>query len=147
MKHHFLLLVHLVSATVWVGGHLILCFRFLPKAIREKNPEVIRDFEKQYEPLGIPALLLQIISGIWMAYDYNVTISSWFSFSNSIEKVVSIKLFLLFLTLGLAIHARFFIIPKLSIATLRQIAIHIIVLTTVAVTMLVIGSFVRIGGI
>lgn len=43
-----------------------------------------------------------------MAYDYNATISTWFLFSNDIEKVVSIKLLLLFSTLILAIHARFF---------------------------------------
>lgn len=147
MIHHLLLILHLLSATVWVGGHLILCFRFLPKAMREKNPEVIKDFEKQYEPLGIPALLIQVITGIMMAYDYNVTLSTWFTFSNSIEKVVSTKLLLLVITLGLAVHARFFIIPKLTVSNLRQMAIHIIVLTTIATSMLVIGSLVRIGGI
>lgn len=147
MYHHLLLIVHLLSATIWVGGHILLCFRFLPKAMREKDPEVIRDFEKQYEPIGIPALLLLVITGIMMAYDYNVKLSSWFGFSNSIERVVSIKLLLLVLTLGLAIHARFFIIPKLAVSNLRQMAVHIIVLTTVAISMLVIGSLVRVGGI
>ncbi len=147
MMHHLLLILHLLSATIWVGGHLILCLRFLPKALREKDPQVIRDFEKQYEPIGIPSLLILVITGIMMAYDYNVTISSWFSFSNSIEKVVSTKLLLLFLTLGLAIHARFFLIPKLSLATLRQMAAHIVILTCVAVSMLIFGSMVRIGGI
>jgi len=147
MYNQILLILHLLSATIWVGGHMILCFRFLPKAIKEKDPEVIREFEKQYEPIGIPALLLLVISGIMMAYNYNVTLTSWFSFSNSIEKVISVKLLLLFVTLGLAIHARFFIIPKLSVSNLKQMAMHIIVLTAVAITMLVVGSLVRIGGI
>lgn len=147
MMHHLFLILHLISATIWVGGHLILCLRFLPKALKEKDPQVIRDFEKQYEPIGIPSLLILVISGIMMAYDYNVTISSWFSFSSSIENVVSTKLLLLFLTLALAIHARFFLIPKLSQATLQQMAVHIIILTCVAVSMLIFGSMVRIGGI
>lgn len=147
MYHHSLFIIHLLAATVWIGGHLLLAIRFLPKAMREKNPDVIRDFEKQYEPVGIPALFVLIISGVLMAYNYNVGSTSWFSFSNNIEKVVSIKLLLLFLTAGLAIHVRFFITPKLSLLNLRQMAIHIIFLTCVAVTMLIVGSLVRIGGI
>lgn len=147
MKHHILLIIHLLSATIWVGGHLILCFRYLPLALKNKDPNVIREYEKQYEPIGIPALLLLVITGVIMAYDYNVTFSSWFTFSNSVEKVVSIKLILLFTTLALAIHARFFIIPKLEVSSLRLMSIHIIILSIVAVTMLVFGSLVRVGGI
>jgi putative copper export protein len=147
VSHHLLLVLHLLAATIWVGGHMLLCFRFLPKALKEKNVEVIRDFEKQYEPIGIPSLVILIITGIMMAYDYDVTFTKWFSFSNGIEKVVSVKLLLLVVTLGLAIHARFFIIPKLSVANLKQMAVHIIVLTTITITMLVFGSFVRIGGV
>lgn len=147
MKHHLLLITHLLSATIWVGGHLILCFRYLPLALKKKDPNIIREFEKQYEPIGIPALLLLVITGIIMAYDYNVTFSSWFTFSNNIEKVVSIKLILLMITLALALHARFFIIPKLEISSLRLMSIHIIILSIVAVTMLIFGSLVRVGGI
>lgn len=147
MTHHLILIIHLLSATIWVGGHLILCFRYLPKALKEKNPEVIREFEKQYEPLGIPALTVLVITGILMAYNYNATISTWFSFSNNIEKIVSIKLILLFTTLILAVHARFFIIPKLKASNLRVMSFHIIILSTIAVTMLIFGSLIRIGGI
>ena len=147
MKHHLLLITHLLSATIWVGGHLILCFRYLPLTLKKKDPNIIKEFEKQYEPIGIPALLLLVITGIIMAYDYNVTISNWFTFSSSIEKVVSIKLILLFTTLALALHARFFIIPKLEVTSLRLMSIHIIILSIVAVTMLIFGSLVRVGGI
>ncbi len=146
MKHQITLIIHLLAGTIWVGGHLILCFRYLPKALKKKDPQVIREFEKQYEPLGIPALILLIITGILMAYDYNATISTWFLFSNDIEKVVSIKLLLLFSTLILAIHARFFLIPKLTTSNLLFMSLHIIILSSIAVAMLVFGSLVRIGG-
>ena len=147
MKHHITLIIHLLAATIWVGGHLILCFRYLPKALKKKDPQVIMEFEKQYEPLGIPALLLLVITGILMAYDYNVTISTWFSFSNTIEKVVSIKLLLLLSTLLLAIHARFFLIPKLNTSNLLFMSLHIIILSFISVAMLVFGSLVRLGGV
>jgi hypothetical protein len=82
-----------------------------------------------------------------MAYDYNATISTWFSFSNNIEKVVSIKLLLLFSTLILAIHARFFLIPKLNPSNLLSMSLHIVILSSISVAMLVFGSLVRIGGV
>lgn len=147
MKHQLLLIIHLVAACIWVGGHMLLCLRYLPKALKEQDPGIIRDFEKQFEPLGIPALIISIITGIMMAYDYNVTVSQWFSFSGSIEKIISIKLSLLFLTLLLAAHARIFIIPKLNLKSLPFMAFHIILITLVGAGMLVFGSLVRIGGI
>jgi len=145
--HQLLLILHLLAVTIWVGGHLILALRFLPKALREKNPLIISDFEKQYEAIGIPALLILVITGVLLAYQYDVPLNKWFSFSNSIENVISTKLLLLFTTLCLAIHARFFIIPKLSKENLNQLALHIYAVTTIAIAMLVLGTFVRVGGI
>ena len=144
--HHILLIFHLLAATVWIGGHLILSIGFLPKALKEKDPGIITNFEKSYEKIGLPALLILVITGIFLSYRYGITISNWFSFENAIEKVVSIKLILLFLTLVLAIHARIFIIPKLSAKSLPFMAAHIILITMVGLTMMIVGTFVRFGG-
>ena len=65
-KHHILLIIHLISATVWVGGHLVLLLGFLPKALKHKNFDFISRFEKTYEPIGMPSLLLLVITGILM---------------------------------------------------------------------------------
>lgn len=145
--HHFFLILHLLAATIWVGGHCILCFRYLPLAMQQKNPEVISAFEKRYEFIGLPSLLILVVTGIVMAYRYGVVISTWFSFSNSIEKVVSLKLLLLFATVLLAIHARLFIIPRLTAKNLASLAIHIVLVTIIGIAMLVLGSFVRFGGL
>ena len=40
-RHHILLIIHLISATIWVGGHLILLLGFLPKALKHKNFDFI----------------------------------------------------------------------------------------------------------
>lgn len=144
--HQFYLIVHLLAATVWIGGHLLLCLRFLPQAFNEKSVDPITNFEKKYETVGIPALIILVVTGILMAYQYNVTFTYWFSFSNPIEKVISIKLILLFATLLLAVHARLFIIPKLSIKNLPFMAFHIILITLVGASMLVFGTFIRFGG-
>ncbi len=144
--HHLLLIIHLLAATIWVGGHCILCFRYMPIALRKKDPEMITAFEKRYEIIGLPSLLLLVISGVMMAYQYGVTATKWFSFSNGIEKIISIKLLLLFSTFLLAIHARIFILPDLSVHRLTILAVHITLVTFIGIAMLLLGTFVRFGG-
>jgi putative copper export protein len=147
MKHQLFLILHLVAATIWVGGHLILAIRFLPQALKKKDASVLKNFKDKFEPVGLPALLVLVVTGIAMAYDYNVTFTQWFSFSNSIEKVVSIKLLLLFTTVILAVNAQLRVFPKLSSDSLLPVAIQIVAVTLLGVAMLVMGSWVRIGGL
>lgn len=150
MSHHILLILHLIAATIWIGGHLYLCICILPKALRKKNAEELLKFEKGYEPLGLTALAVLITTGIWMALKFGITPSLWFSFNSPIEKVVSIKLLLLLLTISFALSAQIRIIPKLKRGDsekLVEMAFHIIGITFIGVAMLVLGTFVRYGGI
>lgn len=62
-----LLFLHLLGAAIWVGGHLVLALGILPGALRRRDPQAIRAFEQVYERIGIPALLLQVVSGLWLA--------------------------------------------------------------------------------
>lgn len=147
MKHHLLLILHLFAATIWIGGHLVLCIGYMPKALKKKDPSIIINFEKSYEKIGLPALLLLVITGVMLSYNYDIMVTDWFSLKTSIEKVISIKLTLLLCTLALAIHARIFIIPKLSVKSLTLMGVHIIAITLIGIAMMVMGTFVRFGGI
>jgi len=144
---HLYLILHLLGSCIWIGGHLLLLIRYLPQAISQKNPDIVRAFEKKYESVGLPALVVQIVTGILLAYQYGVRIEHWFTFSNGIEKAISIKLLLLFITLALAVHARVFIIPKLNIGNLKRLGSHILLINIIAILMLVVGTFIRKGGI
>lgn len=145
--HHFVLILHLLAAAVWVGGHLLLAICYLPTALKKKDPQIILNFEKKFEALGMSSLVILIASGTWMAYDFGVTFETWFSFSSGIEKVVSFKLLLLFLTFVCAFCAQFFVLPNLNETNISRMAVIIISVTTIAVTMLVLGSTIRYGGI
>ena len=148
MNHHLLLIIHLLSATVWVGGHLILVFGHLPQALKEKNVIIILNYEKKYEPVGMTSLILLVVTGILMAYNYGVGIEYWFQFATPIEKVVSAKLLLLLLTVAFALSAQLRVIPKLknNPNKLPEMAFHILSVTTIGVLMLIFGSFIRYGG-
>ena len=138
MAMKWLILFHVLGAAVWAGGHLIIATTFLPKALRDKNPNLILDFEKQYEKIGIPALLLQVVTGIWMALTY-VPFNQWWQLSTSHHILLWTKLGLLLGTIGLAIHARFFLIPKLKPETLPTLAFHIVLVTVLAIMFILTG--------
>ena len=70
MYHQIILIIHLLAATIWVGGHLILLLRYVPKALKDKTLDDIAFFFFFFEPVGIPALLILLITGILLSYDY-----------------------------------------------------------------------------
>ena len=148
--HHILLVLHLIAATIWVGGHLVLAIGYLPKALKHKDFSYIGNFEKTYEPIGMPSLAVLIITGILMAYDYNAGFSSWFSFATPIERVVSLKLTFLLTTVCFAISAQTRVLPKMrkgQLNKLPEMAVHIICVTLIGGLMVILGSLVRIGGL
>lgn len=134
----WLILIHVLGATVWAGGHLILSLTILPKALKRKDPQIILEFEKSFEKIGLPALLAQVITGISMALIY-VPFRFWGSLSTPHHVYLWTKLGLLAATLLLAIHARFFILPKLTEQKLPQLAFHIVLVTVLAVFFVITG--------
>lgn len=148
MNHHLLLIIHLLSAAIWVGGHILLCVAYLPKALKERDPNIILNYEKKYEPAGMTSLFLLVVTGILMAYKYGVTLDYWFHFATPIESVVSSKLILLFTTAVFALSAQFRVLPKLKANPdkLPEMTFHIVSVTTIGILMLIFGSFIRFGG-
>jgi uncharacterized membrane protein len=147
MKHHIVLIIHLLAATIWVGGHLLLAFRYLPATIKHKDISILNDFRSKFGKIGMPVLFILVLTGILLAYDYDVPVSKWFSFSNPMERTISTKLLLLFASLALAIHSQKFVFPKLTAEKMTLAIIEIITVTLIGITMLILGSFIRLGGI
>ncbi|WKW46523.1 CopD family protein [Myroides sp. JBRI-B21084] len=146
---HLLLILHLIGATIWVGGHIVLLVNILPQVWKFKNTDILFNFEQKYEKLGMPALAVMVITGVRMAYLYNIKLANWFQFTSPIEKVISTKLCCLFVILILALSAQFFVLPKLktNIKYLPLMSFHMITVTLISITMLVLGSFIRYGGL
>src|SRR4030066_1002514 len=139
-------LIHVLSATIWTGGHLILALGFLPRALREKKIEIIQQFESRFEPIGIPSLVIQIITGFWLGIFYDSQPLGWFSFRGSLASQLALKVILVVLTLILALHARLKIIPRLTSDNLKVLALHIVAVTIMGVLLVIIGVSIRTGG-
>ncbi|MGE4405602.1 CopD family protein [Pseudomonas sp.] len=141
----YLLFLHLLGACVWVGGHLVLLLGVLPGALRRRDPQPVRGFEQIYERIGIPALLLQIVTGVWMAGLW-LPHAQWFG-DAPIAHLVQAKLALLGFTALLGVHARLALIPRLDARRLPQLGLHIVLITLTAVAFVWVGAGFRFGGL
>jgi putative copper export protein len=143
--YYIALSLHILGATVWAGGHLVLALTILPRALREHRSAAVSEFERSFERIGLPALAVQILTGLWLAHHLLGSPGNWFD-DNPVARVVQVKLGLLVLTLGLAVHARFRVIPKLSDDTLPTLAWHIRLVTLAAALFVLAGASIRFGG-
>jgi len=141
-----LLIFHLLGSAVWVGGHVILCFTILPKALRLRDTELISAFESRFEKIGVPALLVQVLTGIWLAHFYLNSVFDAFRFSDSLQTLIALKLILLLATLVIAAHARLRLINKLNEHNLTYLAWHITSVTVLGLVLLILGAGIRSGG-
>ena len=144
-SYYIVLSLHILGATVWAGGHLVLAVTILPDALREHRAATVSEFEQRFERIGLPALAVQIVTGLWLAEHLLGSPANWFD-GNSVARTVQVKLGLLVITVGLAIHARFSVIPRLSDATLPTLAWHIRIVTLAAVLFVLAGASIRFGG-
>lgn len=142
---NYLLILHLLGAAIWTGGHLILALVLLPKVLSSRNLDALLQFEQQFEKIGMPALAIQIITGLWMAHNILPNVSAWFAFDNDISILIGIKLILLLMTATVAMHARFWVIPRLSADNLNGFAVNIVLVTLLSVTFVVVGTLFRTG--
>ncbi|MFL0781289.1 MAG: CopD family protein [Prochlorococcus sp.] len=146
MLFKFMVLLHALAATVWTGGHLLLAFRVLPKALREQSLSQIRCFEEMFEPLGLPALGIQVLTGFGMTWFVLNGQLSLLSIEKPIAILLATKLLLLVITITLALHARLRLIPNINEADLPQLAWHIRGITAASIAFVVVGAGIRLGG-
>lgn len=134
----WLLFLHVLGASIWVGGHLVLLIRYVPNAILHKDILSLTKFEEKFEVVGIPALLTQVITGIIMALNF-LPFSNWFETENPLSRLILIKLGLLLGTFLLALDARLRIIPNLSEKNILSLAWHVAVVTVISVLFVYFG--------
>jgi hypothetical protein len=107
---------------------------------------VLLAFESRFEKIGMPALLVQVASGLYMAYTLVPLPSQWLSFGSPLVGLIGLKLSLLAVTVLAALDARLRIIPHLSAATLPVMARRIAFVTAVSVAFVLVGVSFR-GGL
>lgn len=139
------LLLHVLGATVWTGGHLVLAATVLPRSLRDRDCASLLRFESAYERIGMPALLLQVITGPWLAHRIVPDFHRWLDFADPLCRPIATKLVLLALTATFAVHARLRVLPHLSSGKLVTLAWHVYPVTAASVLFVVAGVSFRTG--
>ncbi len=143
--YYILLTFHILGATLWTGGHVVLATTVLPRALRQKRASILTDFEQGYERVGMPALVVQIVTGLWLAHRLLGAPANWFS-GAPLAHVIHVKLFCLAGTAALAIHAKTRVIPRLNDDNLPVMAWHIAGVTVFSILFVLAGASARLGG-
>ena len=123
------LFLHLIGASIWVGGHLYLLIRLMPRFVRDQDVAGFLKFEKSYEPLGMTALAVQVLTGLYMM-NAIVPVATWLTPMSYLTALIHAKLTWLVLTIITALHARFRVVARLeqgkfTDSTLKVMAIHV----------------------
>ena len=137
--YSYVLLAHVLGATVWTGGHLVLASAVLPRALKTRDPAILLEFESGFERVGMPALLVQVVTGAWMAYTIRPDIIGWFSLSDTPSRLITLKVALLLATVLTALDARLRIIPGLNARTLPAMARRVVIVTVLSVGFVIVG--------
>lgn len=143
--YYILLTLHVIGATIWTGGHVVLATTVLPRALRAKRASILTDFEQGYERVGMPALAVQIVTGLWLAHRLLGSPANWLS-DAPLAHIVHVKLLCLAGTAALAIHAKTRVIPRLSDDNLLVMAWHIAGVTVFSILFVLAGASARLGG-
>jgi uncharacterized membrane protein len=133
-----LVTLHVIGAAILAGGHLVFALGILPRAWRAKDSEMLLSFQRAFTPVGHAALLVQIITGLWLAMPY-------FADRSAATMLVEIKVTLLVLILAITIHAKVRVAKRLPEA-MGSFAGHVVANAVLATALLVLGAALRFGG-
>jgi putative copper export protein len=146
MSHHALLVLHLLAATVWVGGYVFLVLGYAPEAVRTRDPRGLIDAHQRLQRMALPALAVVIVSGLWLAWNWLPDPTLWFEASLPIAEVIFAKLGLLVLSLLLLTYLRLRVLPTLMPARIPRLALVLVLIALVGVAAAAIGPSFRYGG-
>jgi putative copper export protein len=73
VMYETLVVFHVLSAAVWIGGSTALVFTTVPVLRRlpdVQRADTVRAVGKRWKPIGWTALLIAAASGVWLAFGY-----------------------------------------------------------------------------
>lgn len=129
-----------LAAAVWTGGHRVLDLGGLPKAQRAREAGAIRAFEERFEPVGLGAMAIQVVSRLWMVEIVLPGVRCLCIPANPIAVLAGVNLLLLAATAALVLHAHLRLIPHLRDTNLSSLAWHICAVTPLEVAFVVVGG-------
>jgi len=134
--YQILQVLHVLIATVWVGGHVIVLMAYGAELKRgTTNP--LLDFERRYEKIGLPSLIFAAATGVAMLY---VGWGKW-------PMAAHIKMGLFVILILIALYAQLRLIPRLKRGedVGGLLLLHVAAVTAISAAFVVLGAAIRFG--
>jgi hypothetical protein len=147
MLYKLLVIIHILGAAILVGTNLILMLSVIPKAKKAGDIGIIRGYLGGVGQMGVHALAVQLITGLWLASPQFKGISAAFQMKEVFATHVVAKVVIMILITALVIVMRRKIAPKLSMETLGGFTTTVGTLTILAIAMVALGVGLRTGGL
>jgi len=145
--YKLMVVLHMLGACVWIGGHAVLIAMVLPRALRHNDPGPILDFERDYGRLGLAALIVQLVTGLWLANRWVGSWSTILSEPTAQGHLVLAKLTVLIITVALAGYTFHRVLPHVAARRFRAFVLLSGTVTMLAILMLILGVGIRTGGL
>lgn len=139
MEKSVLIILHILGASIWIGGMLIMALGVLPKAKKANNASLIKDYEGSFHILGMIALTLQFLTGFRLAMIYAGGMKGLFDFSNHAAVLFMWKLVLILLTMGLFVVFKKKTLSALVNSNVSSASSMIWILTLISIALMVLG--------
>lgn len=147
MLYKLMVMLHLLGACAWVGGHAVLMIVVLPRALRHDEPHRILDFERGYGRLGLAALVVQLATGLWLASRWTGGLERLFIEPTPHARLILLKLGVLACTVAFGGYAYHRALPRVERGEMRLFAACAGLTTLLAVVLVVLGVGIRTGGL
>lgn len=139
MEKTVLITLHILGASIWIGGMLILALGVLPKAKKTNDATLIKNFESSFHILGMIALTVQLLTGFRMAMIYAGSMGNLFDFDNHAAVLFIWKLVLILITMGVFVVFKKKTLSKLTNENISSASSMIWILTLLAIALLILG--------
>jgi len=147
MLYKLIVMVHILGASLWIGGRGVLVGVVIPRSMRTGDVERLKDFEKGIGRIGLASLVVQLVTGLWLVDHWLGGIGALLRPTNPIAHMALTKIALLVALVGLAGDAHHRMLPRLEPGRLRAFAVHAWVTATLSVVLVVLGVGIRTGGL
>jgi putative copper export protein len=134
-----LVILHILGASIWIGGMLIMALGVLPKAKKAKDAILLKNYEGSFHILGMIALTIQFLTGFRLAMIYAGGMKGLFDFSNHLAVLFIWKLVLILITMGLFVVFKKKTLSVIDNSNISSASTLIWVLTLISITLMVLG--------
>ncbi len=139
IEKSILVILHILGASIWIGGMLIMALGVLPKAKKANDASLLKDYEGSFHILGMIALTMQFLTGFRLAMIYAGGMKGLFDFSNHLAVLFVWKLALLILTIVLFVFFKKKTLAKLTDENVASASNMVWNITIFAIALMVLG--------